>query len=143
MKASIHVSSLIFITIFAGILIGGCSFDPSGIAFPKDERFDGCWENTDLDEIWGRVIMELQQHDDNLLTGILFVRAESIATIIPYSLEGEVEDEGLALLQASLHATPDESVGVAVFLPVPPTPVSTMTFQMVGKPTPPPLSECP
>lgn len=114
---------------FAGIFIGGCFFDPSGIAFPKDERFDGCRENAELDEIWGRVIMELQQHEDNLLTGILFVRAESIATIIPYSLAGEVEDDGLAVLQASLHATPDESVGVAVFLPVPPNPIDTMTFQ--------------
>ena len=141
MKAIISDAGVILLIILAGIFIGGCSFDPSGIAFPIDPRFDGCWENTDLDEIWGRVIMELHQHEDNLLTGILFVRAESIATIIPYSLEGQVEDEGLAALQASLHAAPDQSVGVAVFLQ--PAPDNTMNFQMVGKPTPPPMLECP
>jgi hypothetical protein len=143
MKAIISSAGIILIMMFAGILISGCTFDTSGIAFPKDTRFDGCWENIDLDEIWGKVIVELKQHDVNLLTGILFVRAESIATIIPFSLEGEVESDGLAVLHATLHATPNNSVGVVVFLPVPPTPVDTMTFQMVGKPPSPPLSECP
>lgn len=141
MKAISYSGGLVLLIVFAGILGGGCTFDPSGVAFPIDDRFDGCWENTDSDEIWGRVIMELQQHDDNLLTGILFVQAQSIATIIPYSLEGEVQDEGLAVLQASLHADPDQEVGIAVFLP--PAPSTTMTFQMVGKPIPPPLSVCP
>jgi hypothetical protein len=141
MKAISYSCGLVCLIVLAGILSGGCTFDPSGIPPLIDPRFDGCWENTDSDEIWGRVIMELQQHDDNLLTGILFVQAESIATIIPYSLEGEVQDEGLAVLQATLHADPDQAVAIAVFLP--PAPDTTMTFQMVGKPTPPPLSVCP
>lgn len=143
MKPIIHNSAVLFTMILTGIIIHGCTFDVSGIPSQIDSRFDGCWENLDIHEVWGRVVMNLKQHDNNLLTGILFVRAESIATLIPYSLEGEVEDDGLAVLQASLHATPDESVGVALFLPVPPTPADEMTFQMVGKPAPPPLSECP
>jgi hypothetical protein len=143
MKPLCHHNAILFILILTATILHGCTFDVSGIPPLIDSRFDGCWENTDIHEVWGRVVMDLNQHDSNLVTGILFVRAESIATLIPYSLEGEVAEEGMAVLQASLHATPDESVGVALFLPVPPTPADEMTFQMAGKPTPPPLSECP
>jgi hypothetical protein len=55
-------------------------------------------------------------------------------------LEGEVQGVGISILQATLHADPDSSVVVAALLTDPPE--NTMTFQMAGKPPPPPLSAC-
>jgi hypothetical protein len=142
MKACMHNGGMIFLMMAAVFFISNCTFDTSGIDFddPLDPRFEGCWENSDLDEIWGKIIFEIQSNRANLLTGFLFVRAESIATVIPYSLEGEVQGVGISLLQATLHAAPDSSVVVAALLSDPPE--NTMTFQMAGKPPPPPLSAC-
>jgi len=142
MKACIHNGRMIMLMIAAAFFIGNCTFDTSGIDFddPLDPRFEGCWENSDLDEIWGKVIFDIQSQRGNLLTGFLFVRAESIATVIPYSLEGEVQGEGISIFQATLHADPDSSVVVVALLSDPPE--NTMTFQMAGKPPPPLLSVC-
>ena len=142
MNFRLQFSSSVWVLIAAGLLLGNCTFDTSGVVSgpSKDPRFDGCWENTEVHEIWGRVIFDIQQKRGNLLTGFLFVRAESLATIIPYALEGEVQGFGIADFQASLHANPDISVLVVGLLSGPPQ--NDLTFQMAGKPPPPLLSVC-
>jgi hypothetical protein len=142
MKACRPNGVIIPLVMAAAFFMSSCTFDTSGIDFddPIDPRFEGCWQNSGLDEIWGKVIFDIQSNRANLLTGFLFVRAESIATVIPYSLEGEVQGEGISVLQATLHAAPDSSVVVVALLSPPPE--NTMTFQMAGKPPPPPLSAC-
>lgn len=142
MKASRHHGIILLWMLAAVFVMSNCTFDTSGIDFddPIDPRFEGCWQNSGLDEIWGKIIFDIQSNRANLLTGFLFVRAESIATVIPYSLEGEVQGEGISVLQATLHAAPDSSVVVVALLSDPPE--NTMTFQMAGKPPPPPLSVC-
>jgi hypothetical protein len=132
-KYTRSVKIILFITIvIVGFFYLNCKFDPGGVAGPLDSRFAGCWENEIPDEVWGKVVLDLKPHDQNLLTGSLFILAESLATIIPYSLEGEVEAKGVAVLQATLHADPTLPVVLVATLDNAANP--TMTLQMIGKP---------